>query len=331
MRLRVLSTYFQTVELTTLISISWPVVVFFTLPFQLPISDVKCLASSSGWSQEHTFYAYIYAPLLFFLAIYLNAGKARVESVEWANASGTLTVLTTLWYSPLLQTVTSMFDCSEFPGRVGRFLVSDPSVSCDGDSRISIHIHAFLVFSIVGIGFPLYSFSKIRQLKIAGKLDASSSLSSLYQFYNTAAPYFESVQFLRKAALIGMLSIFTNTNRESNRPIIESTLSLAINGMYVVVLYRVRPFVYFPSSFFGNRNLYQLAEMSGAIASLGGNVLALVASFDEKLVNILGLALAGLNVSFAVLFTIAFSMEIVRAKRFAVREDEKRLSKLEGN
>lgn len=247
-RLRVLSTYFQTTELTTLISISWPVIVFFTLPFQLPISDVKCLAASSGWTQENTFYAYIYGPVLFFFVIYLDASSSRVDSIQWMNASGTLTILTTLWYSPLLQTVASMYDCFEDPSRNNeKFLLSDTSVNCEGDFRISIHIHAFLVLSVVGIGFPLFSFWKIRQLKIAGKLDASSSFASLYQFYNTRAPYFESVQLFRKFALINML-LWVGKD-----PITESVLSILINGAYLYLLILTRPFVYFPSSLFNNK------------------------------------------------------------------------------
>ena len=50
-RLHVLATFFQANEFTTLIKINWPKWVDFTLPLQLPISDFKCLASSSGWNQ----------------------------------------------------------------------------------------------------------------------------------------------------------------------------------------------------------------------------------------------------------------------------------------
>jgi hypothetical protein len=35
MQLKVATTFFQTAELTTLISVSWPAMVFFTLPFQV--------------------------------------------------------------------------------------------------------------------------------------------------------------------------------------------------------------------------------------------------------------------------------------------------------
>ncbi|GMH86623.1 hypothetical protein TrST_g13909 [Triparma strigata] len=140
MRLRVVSTFFQTAELTTLIQVAWPVIVYITLPFQLPISDMKCLASSSGWTQVNTFYAYIYGPILFFMLLYkwsdikttLRGASDVAESIEEIERTGTaatLTVLTTLWYSPLLQTVTSMFDCHIDPDRNDEyFLKSDPNL-----------------------------------------------------------------------------------------------------------------------------------------------------------------------------------------------------------
>jgi hypothetical protein len=224
MRLRIISNFFQVAELTTLIQLSWPDIVYMTLPFQLPISDVKCLASSSGFTQEHTMYGYIYGPILVFLLIFRHILRLRAEvrrpnhkpltpadsnslssqSIERVNVSGTLIVLTTLWYSPLLQTIASMYDCFEdIENNDELVLVSDPSVSCETSfSRNLVHMHALFAAVFVGAGFPLFSFFKIRQLKKLGKLDASSSFSSLYQFYNTDAPYFESFLFLRKATLI---------------------------------------------------------------------------------------------------------------------------------
>ena len=52
MRLKVLTTFFQTVELTTLIRIPWPKIVFLTLPFQFPTGErssftCKCSAADS--------------------------------------------------------------------------------------------------------------------------------------------------------------------------------------------------------------------------------------------------------------------------------------------
>ena len=78
----------------------------------------------------------------------------------------------------------SMYDCFDDAERdYKRFLKSDPSVSCEDGSfaRISIDVHSILMAVFVGLGFPLFSFWKIQQLKRAGALDANSSFSSLYQ------------------------------------------------------------------------------------------------------------------------------------------------------
>ncbi|GMH56391.1 hypothetical protein TrST_g4160 [Triparma strigata] len=108
MQLKVATTFFQTAELTTLIKVSWPSIVYFTLPFQLPISDTKCLAASSGWNQLHTFYAYIYGPILIFSVPLLSASGTQPRSSERKKVAGLLTVLISLWYSPLLQTIASI-------------------------------------------------------------------------------------------------------------------------------------------------------------------------------------------------------------------------------
>ena len=163
--------------------------------------------------------------------------------------SGTLIVLTTLWYSPLLQTIASMFDCFEdIENNDELVLVSDPSVSCEPSfSRHLVYMHALFAAVFVGAGFPLFSFFKIRQLKKLGKLDASSSFSSLYQFYNTDAPYFESFLFLRKATLIlsgelrtryliaWLCSSIPNSDTE-NTPTLYALLSFIIQRSYLRIL-----------------------------------------------------------------------------------------------
>ena len=62
MRLKVVATFFQNAELTTMIRILWPAIMYFTLPFQFPSSDVGCLVSGSGWTHVNTFYTYIFGP-----------------------------------------------------------------------------------------------------------------------------------------------------------------------------------------------------------------------------------------------------------------------------
>ena len=144
-----------------------------------------------------------------------------------------------------------MYGCLPDPERDNTsFLITDPNVSCEAStSRLVIHIHSFLALALVEVGFPLLSFLKIRMLKNNGQLDAHSSAASLYQFYNTSWPYFESVQFLRKAALIFAVTL-------SRNPLKESLLSSTVNAAYILLIYWSRPFVYFPSLFFGHQNLF---------------------------------------------------------------------------
>ncbi|GMH82895.1 hypothetical protein TL16_g09417 [Triparma laevis f. inornata] len=322
-RLRVISTFFQTSELTTLIQLSWPKFLFFTLPFQFPMSDVKCLAATSGWTANHTFYAYIYGPLLFFAFMGLRAfSLGPKRKTKKRRILETLVVLMTLWYSPLLQTVGSMYECFEDPERdYMLFLVSDPTLSCtrifEGNifaygprdvGRLLVHIHSGICVMVVGIGFPLVTFIQIKRLQVNGKLDAMSSWAALYQFYTTKFPYFESVQLLRKGALIFVLKVREN-------PTFEAIVLIIINACFLAILIRSRPMVYFPSSLLGNRNLFHLAEVSGAAACLFGNVLAFLATFDQHLVDTLGISLALLNIIFATLFLVGYNTELRKSKK----------------
>ncbi|GMH90014.1 hypothetical protein TrST_g10996 [Triparma strigata] len=317
MQLKVATTFFQTAELTTLIKVSWPAIVFFTLPFQLPISDTKCLASSSGWNQLHTFYAYIYGPILIFSVPLLSASGTQPRSSERKKVAGLLTVLISLWYSPLLQTIASMYDCFEDPEREnGWFITSDPSVSCEPSlKRKIVNIHAGVLSLVVGLGFPLLSFLKIRSLRKADKLDFDSSLANLFQFYNTRMPYFETVQFVRKGLLILALTWFADS------PKIQAISGLGINGSFLLLLSCTRPFAYYPTSN-SRRNLFQVAEVSSTITCMIGNTLGLVGSFsasDESFIDPLGNALAFINITFFILFMLTYRREV---KESAKREAE---------
>ena len=277
MQLKVATTFFQTAELTTLIKVSWPSIVFFTLPFQLPISDTKCLAASSGWNQLHTFYAYIYGPILIFSVPLLSASGTQPRSSERKKVAGLLTVLISLWYSPLLQTIASMYEYFPDPERdFESFVTSDPSVSCEPSlKRTIVNVHAGVLSLVVGLGFPLLSFLKIRSLRKAGKLVFDSGMANLFQFYNTRMPYFETVQFLRKGLLIFVLTWFVNY------PVMQAMSSFGINGSFLLLLSCTRPFVYYPTSN-SRRNLFQIAEVSSTITCMIGNVLALIASFKGE-------------------------------------------------
>ncbi|GMH73220.1 hypothetical protein TL16_g06123 [Triparma laevis f. inornata] len=310
MQLKVATTFFQVAELTTLIKVSWPSIVFVTLPFQLPITDTKCLTASSGWNFAHTFYAYIYGPILVFSLPLLSASGTQPRSSERKKAAGLLIVLVSLWYSPLLQTIASMHECFQDPEREFQwFLTTDPYVSCEPSlERTIVRVHS-LVFSIlVGLGFPLFSFLKIWSLRKAGKLDFDSSFANLFQFYNTsgAAPHFETVQFLRKGLLILALTWFFNN------PVVQAVSSLSINGGFLLVLCCTSPFIYYPTSN-PKRNLFHSAEVSSTVTCLIGNTLALIGSLngsDQSFIDLLGGILAGMNITFFILFMVKYTREL---------------------
>ena len=50
-RVKVLSTFYQCAQLTTSVKIPWPSFALFAIPFSLPLTDSKCLATGTGWNQ----------------------------------------------------------------------------------------------------------------------------------------------------------------------------------------------------------------------------------------------------------------------------------------
>ena len=280
MRLRVLATLFQTAELTTLVKIPWPKWVYFTLPFQLLVSDSKCLASSSGFNQLHTFYTYIYGPVLVFIILFIMIRCSPKGSSRRGSLFCVIIFLLVMWYAPVLQMIGYMYDCFPDPERIDSdgneqyFLVSDPSVSCElytidqwenrwiNFSRLMVHIHAGLLSLIVGLGFPTFTAFKIWQLKRANKLTASSSFASLFQYYTPAMAHFESFHMIRKALLIAAVIIPS--------AIMHSAASFAINLVFLLVVMCAKPLIRFPSTTFKGYNLYLLSELSGATVTLLG-------------------------------------------------------------
>ena len=101
-KLSVLATLFQTAELTTVVKIKWPKWVYFTLPFQLSISDSKCLASSSGFNHLHTFYTYIDGPVFIFIILFIMIRRSPRGSSRRETLSSFLIFLLVMWYAPVL-------------------------------------------------------------------------------------------------------------------------------------------------------------------------------------------------------------------------------------
>ena len=146
---------------------------------------------------------------------------------------------------------------------------------------------------------------------------ATPCSASMFQFYNTRCPYWESAQLLRKASLLLALVITKN-------PASQAAFAMALNISYLLLLVRSRPFVYFPSSLFRGHNLFHLCELSSVLVCLGGNVLAFIAATDltnTDLANTMGIGFAIFNLSFAVLFLLSFNRELNALKRIPTRSE----------
>eukprot|EP00520_Triparma_pacifica_P017698 CAMPEP_0118637882 /NCGR_PEP_ID=MMETSP0785-20121206/3387_1 /TAXON_ID=91992 /ORGANISM="Bolidomonas pacifica, Strain CCMP 1866" /LENGTH=1359 /DNA_ID=CAMNT_0006529093 /DNA_START=929 /DNA_END=5008 /DNA_ORIENTATION=- len=303
-RLKVLSTFFQVSELTTLIDIPWPKFVLMTLPFQFPTSDARCLAAGVGWNLQHTVYASIYIPLLIFLVLLFRARRSPAGSVKRFKAASTLIFLCSLYYSPGLRTIASVFGCVE-DHKGDWVVIADPTLSCETSSSRTLMLLQGIAFAtLVGVGFPLFVALKALQLKRNNALDAHASISSLYENYTPDMPWFESVQMLRKALLILAGTFIPN-------PLFQAILFVVINLSFLIVLGITRPLVYFPCSVFKrDLNLFFLAEFSSALIPILGSSLAVIGSFSQDAVKNIGIAFSVTNLTFAVCFATAYSLEM---------------------
>ena len=322
-RIKVLSTFYQAAQLTTMIKIEWPAIALMTLPFSLPFSDSKCLAAGSGWNQTYTFYAFIYGPLVAFALIFRSYNKASIGTrVKFEQM---VTILLILWYSPVIQVCASMFECFDDKER-GWSLVADPSVSCKAStSRTFVVAHMCIICTVVGAGFPAYIFYKTRKLREEKKLTAGLPLTSLFEWYTPKVPYFEAYHMIRKALLILVTTVFPTS-------VMQAIWSFVVNVLFFLVLYRKEPMIHYPSSFFKGRSLFTLAELLSAATSLVGNILAIIGALadDSKSVNFVGLVFAVVNISFGVLLFFGYAMD-TRKRRSTVAPELRADGEIEGS
>ena len=162
-----------------------------------------------------------------------------------------------------------MYECFEDED-LGLVLVSDASVSCESSFlRILTVIHAVAVGLVVGAGFPLFIFFETRKLRKQDALTADHSYAALYEWFRPGVPYFEAIHLLRKAFLILATTVQPD-------PTLQAVLLLAANFVFLLLFHRMRPMVHYPSSWFKGRNLFHLAELLSATATVSGNAMAII-------------------------------------------------------
>ena len=123
--------------------------------------------------------------------------------------------------------------------------------------------------------------------------------------------HFESYHMLRKALLIAAsTSIIPD-------PVSHSVTCVIINALFLLLVYLTKPVIYFPSSTFRGYNLFLLAELSGATATLLGSFLALIGATStnnqQETINALGITFAVLNIIFSFSFFALFHVDTSRS------------------
>ncbi|GMI37547.1 hypothetical protein TrCOL_g7316 [Triparma columacea] len=121
---------------------------------------------------------------------------------------------------------------------------------------------------------------------------------------------------LRKATLIAAGTF-------SGAPVTQSILYTVINTSFFILLYILKPLVFFPCSVFKGKNLFQLAEMSGCAITIIGNLLALVGSFSQAAVNGVGITFAVINFCFAIFFGYGYGRDMKRTLQLHSIENKK--------
>jgi len=178
--------------------------------------------------------------------------------------------LIVLWYSPLLQTVASMYECYEDP-ELGWRLVRDASVTCEySTSRTIVLVHCFSLMALTA-AFPIFIIWYTRHRRHTNRLTAYSIFSKFYKWYTKKRPYFEAVHMLRKAALIFSCTVFPSS-------LTQGCLCLGINAVFLAFFVWKRPMLEYPSTVFKGYNLYALLEATSAMTTMMGCCLAIIGS-----------------------------------------------------
>ncbi|GMH93943.1 hypothetical protein TrST_g2597, partial [Triparma strigata] len=321
MRLKVLTTFFQTVELTIAIKIGWPKFVHLTIPFSIPIADAECATEViPGWNIYIMFYTIIYFPIFMFSVLVWKISRMSPRDPLREKLSSTLIFLVVIWYLPVMKMAMNMFPCVDDPDDglsygdgvgIPQRLKLDPQIPCgvgwDGaDSRRKVALtHSILILAIVGFGLPGFIIWKLRRLRNKNQLVAESPFMSLFQWYTPEASYFEAIHMIRKALLI-IMSVFLNNTK------IEVFYGFTVNVTFLLILLYFRPLVWYPCSLFPGSNLFLLSEVSSASTTTFGSFLAVIGAFNpnQGAIFALGVIFVATNTLFALSFVYSYHVDM---------------------
>jgi len=288
LQLKVISNFCQVATLTTFIDIPLPGFLKL-IPLNFPEGNIGCLidALNIQWNADYTFYLFLYLPLFLFRKL-KNANKMHQHgSAKFIELVQLQMILVLHCYTPVHSSSIEMISC--FPKDVGFdrppewVLVKDPALACSpsyidfGSLRRGVLVvHVLATGLFVGIGLPAYIMVKTADLKKKNDLSADNDLAILYEYYSPRFPGFESIVLLRKSALLlPTVSTWVKT------PTMQSSFTMAINSIYAVIFFAVKPMVYHPTAAIKNRNLFDLTELAASIATITGNVVALLIAIEQ--------------------------------------------------
>jgi len=258
-------------------------------------------------NKMHTFFAIIYVPVIVLGVVVPTALYRNPVGSEGRKATIQLTVFLLLtWYSPVLQSAATMYSCYEDKD-LGWVLVEDTSVSCEWSdwTRLTVVVHVVALVIFVGLGFPVLITMKTLELKKKNLLNAATPFIALFQWYTPTVPWFEAVQLVRKVMLIVVTTVISNTN-------LQAFASAGVNIVFLALVLSLKPWVVYSSSLFGGRNLNTMVEVVATSTTILGNALAVVGSYENSTTNTIGIVFALLNLSFALVFVIVYTFDVLR-------------------
>ncbi|GMI29732.1 hypothetical protein TeGR_g12729, partial [Tetraparma gracilis] len=311
-----MTTYFQCAQLTTLVDIQWPRIAL-VLPFAIPFGDGACLTNQVGWTQQHSFFVFVYGALLVAFVIRMRGNRFGKGSIERKETYERLVLFVLICYSPLVQNAATMQRCITDPD-FGLVLEADPRVSCETSFlRVTVIIHALAIVAIVGIGLPYFVLRTTYNLRQADRLSESNIYVGLYEWYSPARPYWEAVLLAKKFVLI-MAS--TTVIKD---PLAQALIGTATNLGYMILLETKRPMLMQPSQLLRGKNLFHMMERAASTASLIGSIIAVLGAASPGLVGVLGVLFAFCNLIYATYVVGFFFFEEKKIKnRTKVVPDE---------